>query len=245
MTTHSSIMINENNIKNVYRFYTQGGVTQIITPGENYNEDASKLMQILKFTNTAKIFFVNKIIMVEWETDEYAFWYYIQHLSKYDAEFAKIAQNYEIVNINGKWWYARWKKFLHTFGIEHYFIWDWDNIQDTGWTHIDMNRYKNMVMRREWKYISKTDKYREIIAYLKRNEPKRRNEIKKVIEWLYGKNVYILQHWDIEAYLGMHEKWLEETVQFFQKDFTDRLRNSKFDEERKELKSIFMRIFSQ
>jgi putative ATP-dependent endonuclease of the OLD family len=65
MTTHSPLMINERNIKNVYRFHTHNGTTSIVNPGPRYTEDTSKLMQILKFTNTAKIFFVQKIIMVE------------------------------------------------------------------------------------------------------------------------------------------------------------------------------------
>lgn len=86
MTTHSSLMINDKNIKNVYRFHMADGVTQIVTAGERYSEDTSKLMQILKFTNTAKIFFVKKIIMVEGETDEYAFGYYLQYLAKNNKE---------------------------------------------------------------------------------------------------------------------------------------------------------------
>lgn len=86
MTTHSSLMINDKNIKNVYRFHMTDGVTQIVTPSERYNEDTSKLMQILKFTNTAKIFFVKKIIMVEGETDEYAFGYYLQYLAQHNKE---------------------------------------------------------------------------------------------------------------------------------------------------------------
>jgi putative ATP-dependent endonuclease of the OLD family len=65
MTTHSSLMINDKNIKNVYRFHTNDATTTIVNPGPRYSEDAGKLMQILKFTNTAKVFFVKKIIMVE------------------------------------------------------------------------------------------------------------------------------------------------------------------------------------
>lgn len=249
MTTHSSLMINDTNIKHVYRFHTDKWITRIITPGDHYTEDASKLMQILKFTNTAKIFFVKKIIMVEWETDEFAFGNYLQHLAKHDEQWREVIRDYEIVNINGKWWYARWKKFLNSFGIDSYFIGDWDNIQDTGNQAIDMNYYANRMRRARWfggwGYQTKSDKYKNIIRYLKTHEPKHWDEIEETIKWLYRKHIFVLQQWDIEAYLGMHEKWLEETVQFFQNDFKNRLHDRSFDQERNELNTIFSAIFNK
>ncbi len=246
MTTHSSLMINDKNIKHVYRFHTDEGITHIVTPWENYNEDTSKLMQILKFTNTAKIFFVKKIIMVEWETDEYAFGYYLQYLAQNNPRWEEIAKDYEIVNINGKWWYARWKKFLRTFGIESYFIWDRDNIQDTGNQAINMHYYEKKALQhtRNW-YLSKSEKYQAIIDYLKKYEPHHWQEIETMIEELYKKNIFILQQWDVEAYLGMQEKWLEETVQFFHNDFQTWLHDRNFDQERKELEYIFYRILTK
>lgn len=247
MTTHSSLMINDKNIKHVYRFHTDSWVTHIVTPGEHYNEDTSKLMQILKFTNTAKIFFVKKIIMVEWETDEYAFSNYLQYLARYDEKRNDVIRDYEIVNINGKWWYARRKKFLNSFGIESYFIGDWDNIQDTGNQSIDMHYYENRMRRsrRYGGYMSKSEKYKAIIQFLKSHEPKHWDEITATIEDMYRKHIFILQQWDIEAYLGMQEKWLEETVQFFHNDFKDWLRDTHFDEERHELNKIFEAIFDK
>lgn len=247
MTTHSSLMVNERNIKHVYRFHTEDWVTEIINPWERYNEDASKLMQILKFTNTAKIFFVKKIIMVEWETDEYAFWYYLQYLAQNDPKWEAIIQDYEIVNINGKWWYARWKKFLRTFGIESYFIGDRDNIQDTGNETINMHYYERLALRHnshKW-YMSKSEKYQAIIGYLEKYEPERRAEIKNTITELYKRNIFVLQQWDIEAYLGMQEKGLEETVQFIHNSFYLWLRDKNFDRQREELNTIFHTIFTQ
>lgn len=249
MTTHSSLMINDANIRHVYRFYTDRWITRIITPGEHYTEDASKLMQILKFTNTAKIFFVKKIIMVEWETDEFAFGNYLQHLANHDEQWRSVIRDYEIVNINGKWWYARWKKFLNSFGIDSYFIGDRDNIQDTWNQAIDMNYYANRMRRVRgygwgW-YQTKSDKYKNIIKYLKTHEPKHWDEIEATIKWLYRKHIFVLQQWDIEAYLWMHEKGLEETVQFFQNDFTNWLHDRSFDQERNELNNIFAAIFNK
>ncbi len=245
MTTHSSLMINDKNIKHVYRFHTEDAITHIVTPWEHYTEDTSKLMQILKFTNTAKIFFVKKIIMVEWEIDEYGFGYYLQHLAQNNPQWDALIQDYEIVNINGKWGYVRWKKFLRTFGIESYFIGDRDNIQETWNQSIDMHYYERLAAKYKtnW-FTSKSDKYKSIIAYLEENEPDHWKKIKDTIENLYKKNIFILQQWDIEAYLGMNEKGLEETVQFFNKKFLVWLHDKNFDAEREELNIIFRTIFS-
>lgn len=246
MTTHSALMINENNIKHVYRFTRSNNVTQIITPGKYYNEEAGKLMQILKFTNTAKLFFVKKIIMVEGETDEYAFGYYLHYLAKTSSHREKILQDYEIVNINGKWWYTRRKKFLRAFGIRSYFIGDWDNVQEVSWQQLDMHRFATLATRHSRNgYLSKTEKYQAIIAYLKKFEPFKWDSIKHMIGDLYKKDVFVLQQWDIETYLGMQEKWLEETVAFFHDNFQTWLQDPRYNEKRAELESIFTMIFQE
>ena len=112
-----------------------------------------------------------------------------------------------------------------------------------------MNYYANRMRRARWfgwgGYQTKSDKYKNIIRYLKSYEPKHWDEIETTIKWLYKKHIFILQQWDIEAYLGMHEKWLEETVQFFQNDFANWLHDTRFNDERIELDIIFSSIFSK
>ena len=73
IATHSSLLINEDNIQYVHRFFLKDHKTQVVAPLHSYHEQEANLVQILRFTNTAKIFFVNKIIMVEGEIDELFF----------------------------------------------------------------------------------------------------------------------------------------------------------------------------
>lgn len=56
---------------------------------------------MLKYGYTAKIFFVNTIIMVEGETDEYFFDYYLRYLSEQESWATRI-RDYEVINVNGK-----------------------------------------------------------------------------------------------------------------------------------------------
>ncbi len=122
VATHSSLLINENNIQYVHRFFQKNHQTHVVAPLHGYHEQEANLVQILRFTNTAKIFFVNKIIMVEGEIDELFFGYYLSYLIEHFPERAKKITNYEIVNINGKGSFKRRKKFLDKFGLQSYFI---------------------------------------------------------------------------------------------------------------------------
>jgi predicted ATP-dependent endonuclease of OLD family len=80
ISTYSPIFIDEKNITNVYRFNKKNGETQVRIPDKTIGHDESSLIQILKFENAAKIFFVDKIIMVEGEIDAYFFEHYLQYL---------------------------------------------------------------------------------------------------------------------------------------------------------------------
>ena len=86
---------------------------------------------MLRFENLSKIFFVDKIILVEWDTDAYFFSFYLNYLKTRPERKEKI-RDYEIININGKGSFNAWRKFLRKFNIKNYFIGDWDNTVDFG-----------------------------------------------------------------------------------------------------------------
>ena len=101
LSTYSPLFINESNINHVYRFAKVKGSTQIKCPTLRLSTDEASLVHLLKFENISKIFFVNKIIMVEGETDAYFFDYYLRYLHTLPQWKGKLT-DYEIININGK-----------------------------------------------------------------------------------------------------------------------------------------------
>jgi len=101
VSTYSPLFINELNIGNVYRFSKINGETRIKNPFLTLSADEATLVHLLKFENLSKIFFVNKIIMVEGETDAYFFEHYLRYLHTLPKRKFKIT-DYEIININGK-----------------------------------------------------------------------------------------------------------------------------------------------
>lgn len=243
MATHSPLMINELTINNVHRLERRWVWTHIHSSYGRFDASESNLIQMLKYWYTAKVFFVNRIIMVEGETDEYFFDYYLRYLSEHEWWIGKV-KDYEVINVNGKWWYKRRRSFLKKFGIRTYYMWDWDNIVDTGLQvnfhklHQDMNRKYRNVRHTHYK-----KSYGRLVEYIKKYDSDLHDKIYKHIASLYDDGVYILQRGDLEAYLGLHMKGLDMTVAFCHDDFGHRLKDTSFDSHRSELNNIFDQIF--
>ena len=246
LSTYSALFINEENITNVYRFSKNNWWTKVFTPYIKIASDDAKLVHLLRFENLSKIFFVNKIIMVEWESDLYFFSHYLKRLQTQPwREF--ITWTYEIININWKWSYKSWHKFLNKFWIDNYFIWDWDNTVDYWFfTPKELWKYYQLANKhiKNDKWIS-WDYYNRLVFTIKKFYPQKYHRIIDGIEDLYKDNVYILKLWAIESYPRLERKWLQYMVNFCNYDFEHRLVNPDTNEQRKELFDIFWNIFAK
>lgn len=242
-------MINESNIRNVYKFSRQKTGTVVQAPLKHINEDESSLVQMLKFENMSKIFFVDKIIAVEWMTDTYFMWFYLDYLSQTPRWKGRIKE-YEILDIQWKWSFRMWKKFLNRFGVQTYFIGDRDNIIENGiMTDQDLNYYRSMAKQQSRKMKDVNPElwnkrlYTVLVYTIKKLFPEKYKYITDSIEKLYANNTFIFQKWDLESYLGLEYKWLDRVVDFCETYFQNRLHDANFDEERQELENMFSIIF--
>ena len=246
LSTYSALFINEDNITNVYRFSKENWWTKVFTPYIKIAPDDAKLVHLLRFENLSKIFFVNKIIMVEWDSDLYFFSHYLKRL-QLQPWWEYISWTYEIININWKWSYKAWHKFLNKFWIENYFIWDWDNTVDYGFfTPKELWKYYQLANKhiKNDKWVS-GDYYNRLVYTIKRFYPQKYRKIIEWIEDLYRDDVYILKLWAIESYPCLERKWLQYMVNFCNFDFNYWLVNPETSEQRKELFDIFGSIFSK
>jgi hypothetical protein len=162
-------------------------------------------------------------------------------------EWKPLVKDYEIININGKWSYKVWSKFLTRFGLQSFFIGDRDNIVDYGFmTQNDMSYYYKQArthyagLKKSWKTHRH---YNKLVDTIRNIFPQKYRNLIASIDNLYQKNTYILKKWDIETYLGMSEKWLEKTVKFCHNNFNQRVENKNFDTCRQEFGEIFNAIF--
>lgn len=242
--THSPLLIDEQTINNVYKFSFVDGNTVINYPLDYLHDDEATLIHILKFEHVSKIFFIDKIIMVEWETDEYFWKFFLSYLSK-DPKYIWKIENYEILNINWKWSYKKWSKFLRKFGISTYFVWDWDNtIENNIIDYQEMDKYIKLAKQYfDTDHIKKQKFYVDIIETIKKFFPDKYEYIGHKIESFYSNGIFILSRWDLETYLWLKTKGLEETIRFCNKDFYSWLNDKVSKEYLQEFENIANNIF--
>ena len=242
--THSPLLIDEQSIHSVYKFSLIEWKTIINYPVDWVRDTESTLIHILKFENVSKVFFIDKIIMVEWETDEYFWKFYLNYLSK-QLEYEWKFDNYEILNINWKWSYKKWTKFLNKFGIKWYFIWDWDNtIENNIVEPQEMSEYVQLTRSHMTsKSINKEKFYTRIINTIQKYYPNRYRYIVSKIKSFYEMWIFILNRWDLEAYLWLERKWLEPTLNFCNYNFYYWLHDDKMSPYREEFEMIVKKIF--
>jgi predicted ATP-dependent endonuclease of OLD family len=132
LATHSPIFVNYESIENVFRFYkNEQGFTKIVKP--TFTADEKDLIHILTYTNSSKVFFNDKVILVEGDADEYFHTHYLEY---YKNKRNLDVDNIEILNINGKGNFRMWREFLTKYGIFTYYVADTDNLmQDYVSTH--------------------------------------------------------------------------------------------------------------
>ena len=246
-STNSGLFINEKNLNSVYRVYKDKNQNSLISaPRITVDYDDATLMHMLRFENLSKIFFVDKLILVEWDTDAYFFSFYLNYL-KTLPEWKDKIRDYEIININGKGSFVARRRFLRRFDIKNYFIWDWDNTVDFWFfSRAELNKYYLMAnqqvkkQRAEKKYC---DYYNRLVKTILTFNPKKHKAIIKWIEKMYSQNVFILKEWAIETYVPTEKKGLAYVAYFCNAYFYDWLHDENFAEKRNELEDIMRHIF--
>ena len=247
VATNSPFFVNEYTIYHVYRCVNYNGTgTKVIKPNSRLVGKSSALIHMLKYGASAKIFFVNKIILVEGETDEYFFGYYLRWLKNAVDRGVQVT-DYEFMNINGKGSYKERKNFLAKFGIQTYYIGDWDNIQEEG-VDIDLNAMTKAARNYNQGQLKlradpHAQKYSQLVRYIYDHRPDETQKIMSTIHKLYAQREYLLQWGAIETYLGLKTKGLDSIVWFLHDGFKHRLLDDAFAIYRKEFQDIFKRIF--
>ena len=246
-STNSGLFINEKNLTSVYRVYKDQNQNSLISaPRITVDYDDATLMHMLRFENLSKIFFVDKIILVEGDTDAYFFSFYLNHL-KTLPEWKNKIRDYEIININGKGSFSTWRKFLKKFNIKNYFIGDWDNTVDYGFfSRAELNRFYLLANKQVKKHKPEkrySDYYNRLVKTILTFAPKKHKAIIKGIEKLYQERVFILKEGAIETYVPLERKGLSYMAYFCNAYFYDWLLDQHFTEQRKELAEIMRHIF--
>jgi predicted ATP-dependent endonuclease of OLD family len=236
IVTHSSIMVDYSTVTNIFRFYKDSNNnTKVAKPIlDKANQEESTLIRILTYTNSSKIFFVKKLILVEGPTDEYFFRVFLDTLMKGSNKIEEV----EILSIEGKGVFSDWRKFLNKFKITNYYIGDLDNVLDEELGMINSQSKKRLLDdAKKYDATIIDTQSKKILKTVKANMP---NEWKMITDLIdrYPSNIFILKEGELEDYLQISNS-LEQVIYFCQNRFNSWYNN---DPRSKEISNIFSKI---
>lgn len=213
IVTHSEGFISNKTIGHVKRFSLNEERNSVVYAPE-VTEDQRGLMKILNNTQAARVLFLDKVLLVEGQDDEYFFRDVVKRLQP------KLSQNIAIYGVNGKDNISSlnslsFKDFFKAFGLRVYFIKDLDA------TGKDIYEYKN---QKSLKTDEENNKYR-----------KEHIDIDEIIESRYPFGEFYLKKGAIEQYTGK-EKGIDHVIDFCENEMDNFLNSD--DDRAKEIRKI-------
>lgn len=124
IVTHSPQFITTNTLKNTFRVYKENDASSVFIPKSEDMEksDIKDIFQIVNALNNEKIFFADKVILVEGVVDRIIYERVLKILQKTKGNSEVI----EIVEVHGKENFKKFKVFLETWKIKSYIFADLD-----------------------------------------------------------------------------------------------------------------------
>ena len=216
IVTHSEGFISNKTIGHVKRFSLNEERNSVVcTP--DIREDQKKLIEILNNTWAARVLFLDRVLLVEGQDDEYFFRVAIKKLQP------DLSQNITVYGVRGKDSISSFKSFFKSFGLTVYLIKDLDA---TG-----KDFYNSTV---SFKY----DKQTKRAGLDKRKIDKYRNEhpdLDEQIELRYSSDEFYLKKGAIEQYTGK-KKGIDHVIDFCENEMDNFLNSD--DEKAKEICKI-------
>jgi len=126
-STHSPIFINQRTISKIVRVYKSSGKSTIKNFLKSNFDETKDLLHIINSHNNEKIFFADKVILVEGITDR-IFWEQLINIYK-KADNSEII---EVLEVHGKINLEKYRRFLEKIELDNYIIADLDYILQIG-----------------------------------------------------------------------------------------------------------------
>ena len=247
LSTHSVSFINENTIPNIIRVYRNTTSSNVVAINRSNLMDAKDLLHIINSYNNERIFFADKVVLVEGKSDKLIFEKLINYyLSLYDK-----TEVIEVIEVDGKSNLNKYRTFLESFSIENYIIADLDyaktigneaikncflsntkKITDEVVTRPGKSRDGQTLLKLLEKALASEnlEDYREEICdlfeYIKSRNTKlkdnlslaEKNVLSKFIDSQTNEKIYILREGEIEDYLPSGFNTLQKIVRLVEDD---------------------------
>ncbi len=216
IATHSPIFINQKTIEFVYRFHKENGYTRITKP-RTLSPTERELFEIINYTNSAKVFFAEKVILVEGKSDEYFYRYYLDYYkNKKKLSGSEInVGNLEFLDIDGKPHFEQWKSFLSDYKISWFYIGDCDNLLKSIFSA------KHSYFKNTYNTLKKPQ-----LTSMRTSNRNDWNDILRDVVRNYKDGVFFLHDGELEDYINQIGSKLENVIDFCRNRFTNWINNA-------------------
>mgnify|MGYP000892373628 FL=1 len=214
IVTHSEGFISNKTIGHVKRFSLDERRNSVVcTP--DIREDQKKLVEILNNTQAARVLFLDRVLLVEGQDDEYFFRVVIKKLHP------ELSRYITVYGVSGERSIFSFKSFFKTFKMKVYFIKDLDTTKTDFYRRFYKDQKKNLPS-------VKTD---EEIAIYRDDHP----DLDEMIESRYPFGEFYLKKGAIEQYTKK-PKGIKYAIDFCENEMDNFLNSD--DEKAKEIRKI-------
>ncbi|WP_375495718.1 ATP-dependent endonuclease, partial [uncultured Nostoc sp.] len=270
VSTHSSVFINQHTLSSITRVYRNSNVSQVAVINQANIPTNKDLLHIINSHNNEKIFFADKVVLVEGITDRV---FFEALINLYHKLFSNTTEVIEVLDVHGKINLAKYRKFLDTLSIPNFIIADLDYIEQIGNEYIknlftiDYKSINDNVIKRkksqDGEALSKKledaiktkdlEELTELFNYIKsRNKKLKENlntqekaALERFIQDKAVEKVFLLKSGEIENYSPDASKGLEALIEAVrQQKYLDAYLSESFSSQREEISRIIFSIFN-
>ena len=239
-STHSPVFINDRTLSDVIRFYkNKDNSTSFVKVDDSVADKSRNVLHIVNSQNNEKMFFADKVILVEGKTDRLIFTKILEIVLKKNNRNQVI----EVLEVNTREYLEKYREFLSKFGIDNYIIADLDYVEKNGGAEIknlfkaDFKEIAHDVLKnkgsddgqsiaeeleaaisskdiKKLKNIWERIKSRKIQLKAKLNKQETDRLDIYIRELAVNKKIFVLQRGTIEVYLPYQGKNLDNTIKF-------------------------------
>lgn len=244
LATHSPVFISPESIRYVSRIFSQDQQSRIVRLNKESLPDQKHLFSIINSHNNEKIFFANKVVLVEGLSDRLFFEALVKRL-ELDAGVDAVV---EIVNVNGKMFFRAYEQVLKSIDLPYCVIADLDYLQNIGpealraLFDLDEKGVKGAIVDassmdgasfvsrlQEAIETGQMDDLNKIWSYIKSRRRRLRSNLNddekaRLEEFIVEqerRNIFVLRRGDLESYLpvGQKSKDMDKLIRFLSTDF--------------------------
>ena len=158
IVTHSPVFVNEQTVEKMFRVYMDNETSKVIQPQRESLPRIKDLLHIVNTFNNEKIFFADKVILVEGISDRLIFQRLIGEYQRNNQEIV------EVLEVHGNQNLLKYREFLNLFDIKNYIVADLDYISDIGNPNIKKILVTNYNKIDEDVLLNKKSKDRKCLA---------------------------------------------------------------------------------